>query len=459
MAFSFFGRGASALLALALALPPTFAAQAEKQPNSPSEKAGEAFGKLGPLMKAQDYAGMLKILDAIPNPTLYDQHLIADMRAKVYLQLEQYGKAIEPWETALKLSDQHDYYNERDELQTVNLLARLVYSEAVAIKDKALQTQMVDKAAAYLKRFMESSKKPTAEDIQFYAQLTYARATSTEPINMAMLREGRNAIEQGMLMTIDPKESYYQLLVAFVLQENDYKKSAELLELVVQKMPQKKDYWPQLMVAYIQLATAEKDPEKARPYYIRAINTVERAQTLGFMNDQKTNYNLVTFYITIGQFSKATEVLHAGLRSGAIESTVANWRILGQYYQEANKVPQAIQSLEEASKLFPKDGMLDLHLGEIYRSQEKTREARDAYRRAVSKKETLAQPHIAFQLLAFAEMELENIEGALQAITEASKYPEFEKDTQMKNFKKHIEDTLRDRQQAEEQKKAAAKKV
>lgn len=459
---TFFGRRAGLLLALALALPLGAQAQESKQPHSPSEKTSEALQQLRPLMEAKNWDGILAVLDKIPDvkPGSYDQAIILDMKAKVYMSKEQLGRAIEPLETALKLSDQHEYFGEDQTQQTVNLLARLIYAEAVNVKDKAQQQQLINRSAAYLKRYLQTQKKPTSDDTMFYAQLLYAQATATDKINPALLREAREVIEKGMLNEVSPKEGFYQLLVALVLQENDYTRSAELLELVVQKYPTKKDYWPQLMVAYLQLAGGEKDPLKVREYYIRAINAVERAQALGIMNDPKNNYNLVTFYIAVEQYSKATEILYAGLKNGSIESNVANWRILASQYQQANRELQAIEALKEAAKLFPKEGMVDLHIGEIYRGLDKTTEAREFYRSAI-RKGNLEKPYVAYQLLAFAEMEVENWPAALEAITEASKAPEFQKDKQMISLKEHIENTvkLQEAEKAEKAKEAAAKKA
>lgn len=459
----FFRRGTGCLLVLALLLP---VARAAEQRHQPSEKAAEAFGKLRELMDKKDWAAIHAVLDNVPNvaPDSYDRALILDMKAKVYLNQEQYSKAIEPLEESIKLSEAKGYFNPEQLLQNINILARLIYAEAVNVKDRALQAQLISKAGSYLKRFLAGTKNPTPDDQMFYAQLLYAQATADEKnINQALIKEARKVIEDGMLKATNPREGFYQLLVALVLQENDLVRASELLELVVQKYPAKKDYWPQLMLAYVQLATSQKDERVARDYYVRAINTVERAQALGLLNDPKNNYNLVTFYIAANQFSKATDLLHAGLRKGQIESSVANWRILGSYYQQADRELDAIQALQEASKLFPKEGMLELHLGEIYRGLEKTKEARDAYRRAVQKKATLEKPHVAYQLLAYAAMEFEDWDEALMAITEASKFPEFQKDEQMKRLKQHIEQTVRERDEAakaeKEQKEAAKKKV
>lgn len=445
-------RGAAGLLALALALPLGFGAE-QQQPPSFSEDTSKALQNIKPLLETKDYNGILRLLDGIPNvkPDSYDQAYILDMKAKIFMSQEKYAQAIGPAEQALAISDRHNYFDEAASLQTVNLLARLIYAEAVNLKG-AQQQQMIAKSAGYLKRFLNGSKKVTPDDTMFYAQLLYAQATADQAHpNEAMLKEARQVIEDGMMKAVAPKEGFYQLLLALVQMDNDYAKSAELLELSIAKFPGKTTYWPILMASYLQLAGQEKDPAKQRAAYIRAINTIERAQAAGQMLDPKNNYNLVTIYIAAGQFSKATDLLHAGLKKGTIESSLANWRILGSYYQQANKDAEAIEALKEAEKLFPDQGMIDLHIGEIYRGMEKTKEARDYYRIAIKKKSTLEKPHVAYQLLAFAAMEMDDWDEALAAITEASKSPEFQKDKQMQNLKEHIENTVKERNAAREE--------
>lgn len=58
---------------------------ATKQPPSISEKTSEAFGKLRPLQEAQNYKGMLDVLEKVEfKPNSYDEALILDMKAKIF---------------------------------------------------------------------------------------------------------------------------------------------------------------------------------------------------------------------------------------------------------------------------------------------------------------------------------------------------------------------------------------
>ena len=52
-------------------------------------------------------------------------------------------------------------------------------------------------------------------------------------------------------------EFEHMVLLAILQQENNIPRSAELLELLVSKFPQKKDYWSLLMATYL---TAAVDP-------------------------------------------------------------------------------------------------------------------------------------------------------------------------------------------------------
>ncbi|MEO5959966.1 MAG: hypothetical protein ABIZ49_07020, partial [Opitutaceae bacterium] len=391
-------------------------------------------------------------------PNSYDQAYLLDSKARIFAGNELYTQAIQPWEEVIRISEEYGYFEEKQRTMTLLFVAQFIYVESVNIKDKAQQNQQVSKAAGYLKRYLAREKSPTLETRMLYAQILYFQATS-EPkaVNQDLLKEARHVVEEALLTSIRPKESTYTFLLAILQQQNEVERSTELLELILSQYPTKKDFWPALTGSYLQLAnTNEKNESKAREYQIRAINSTERAQALGFMKTPSDNWRLVSMYLLAGQFTKGTELLHAGLRNGSIESTTTYWKYLGDYYRQAHKELEAVNALDEAAKLFPKDGSFHLQVGEIYRGMERTKDARDQYRLAV-KKGNLDKPWNAYQLLAFAAMEMDDWDEALLAITKASEFPESNKDPQMVRLKEHIEKTAKDRKTAEEEKKQGAK--
>jgi tetratricopeptide (TPR) repeat protein len=438
------------------------AQQNQKKEHSVGEKTQEAFGKLKPLQDAQNYTGMLALLDSITvTPGSYDEALILDMKAKIYGMTNQLGKAIAPWERVVQLSDQHGYFPEKQVLEILYYLGQLYAQEASQSKDPKQQQQYFTKALIYFKRYMDKTPKPTPEAVSTYAMILYYKAIADpNNVDQAALKEARTVVERGLSSAIKPKESFYQLLLALQQQQNDLVGSAEILELLLKQNPQKKDSWQMLMAIYLQLSEKhrDKEPDIARDYLVRAIVTAERAQKLGFLNGPKENMNLVSLYLMANQFTKGTELLYTGMKKGAIESDPHNWRILGRYYQEANLNDQAISVLQEATKLFPKNGELEVQMAQIFLQMEKTQQAFEAATRAVQKGNFEGtKPYGVHYLMAYTAYELGRIDDALKAIEAAEKFEESKKDGQFARLKEVVKEAIAERDAKKPEAKDAKK--
>jgi tetratricopeptide (TPR) repeat protein len=426
--------------------------QAPQKANQPSEKTSEAFGKLKPLQDKQDWAGMLALLESIPiTPGSYDEALILDMKAKLYAQTNQLSKVIAPWERVVELSDQHGYFPEKQTLETVSILAQLLGQEGFTSKVPAQQQEYFTKAIKYFKRYLDKTPKPTPELMMGYASVLYSKAVvDPNKIDQALLKESRAVVEKGMMTSVKPKEGFYQLLLTLQQQQNDMAGSAEVLELLLKSSPQKKDFWQMLMAIYLQLSekAREKDPTLAREYMTRAIVTIERAQALGFLNTPKDNMNLVTLYLTgVGQFTKGTELLYSGMKSGKIENEPNNWRVLGRFYMEANQNDNAIKVLNEAAKLFPKNGEIEVQIAQIYMQMEKPKEGLQHAKAALAKGNfESTKPFSVHYLVAYIAYDLGDIEEASKAIAAAEKFPEASKDPQFPKLKGVINEALAERE-------------
>ena len=448
-------RLSAAVVALAFALS-VGVCSAQDKPNSISEKTGAAFQQLKPLQESKNYDGMLAVLDGVM-PTVdassYDMALILDMKAKLYGQKEQFDKAIEAWENALRISESKKYFEQKAVLEITLYLAQFCYQVGVTSKVPAVQRQYTDKASAYFKKWLAATPKPPADISMFYASILYNQAVvDPKKVDTKLLKQARDEVEKGIANSVHPKEGFYVLLLAILQQENDSVKSAETLEMLVKQFPQKKDYWPSLWATYLNMANEatvgeKKDETKVRENYIRSINTMERAQALGLMKSPKDNLTLVNLYLTAGQFGKATDLLYAGLKNGSIDSDQKNWATLGYFYQQANEEKKAIAALTEAASLFPKTGAFDLQIGQIYLSMEKTKDAHVHFREAI-KRGGLEKPHSAQQALAYAAFELEEFDEALAACIAAEAYPESQKDTQLPRLKAAIEASIKEREMA-----------
>jgi hypothetical protein len=433
----------------------THAQAPAQQPSTLNEKVSAEFQKLKPLQDAKNWDGMIALLEGLlptVGPSSYDMAYIQDMRARLLAGKDQWPKAIDAMETSLRISDANKFFDKNKTLEMLLFLAQVSYQQATTIKIPAEQQMYLTKAADFFKRWLKDTPKATPEITAFYATILLQQAVSDpKNVNRDLLKQARNEVDKLFRTSIRPKEQLYFLLLAILQQENDTAQSAEVLELIVKQFPTKKDYWPQLWATYLNLAN-DKDEAKARTNFIRAINTVERAQAQGFMNTPKDNFNLVSLYIQVNQFGKATDLLYSGLKNGAIENDPKNWVYLGYYYLQINRNLDALAILKEASALFPKNGQFDLQIGEIYRQDEKMKEARHHYREAL-RKGGLDRPHAVHTLLANVSYELEDFDEALKAIISAEGYPESKKDAYLGRLKDAIQAAINEREIAKQTKK------
>ena len=396
---------------------------------------------------------MIALLDAVVptvGPASYDLAFIQDMRARLLAGKDQWAKSAATMEIALQLSDASSpkFFDKNKTLEMVLFLAQINYQEATTVKVPETQRKYLAKASEFIKRWLTTAPKPTPEIMSFYATILLQQAVADpKNVNQELLQLARAEIDKLFQSSIRPKENLYFLLLAVLQQGSDVARSAEVLELIVKQFPTKKDYWPQLWASYLNLASDKNNDEStSRPHFIRAINTVERAQAQGFMNTPKDNFNLVSLYIQVNQFGKATDLLYAGLKSGGIENDPKNWIYLGYYYLQINRNLDALAVLKEATKLFPTNGQFDLQIGEIYRQDEKMKDARHHYREAL-RKGGLERPYAVHTLLANVSYEVEDFDEALKSIVQAEALsdPKKEKDAYLARLKDAILAAIADR--------------
>lgn len=424
-------------------------AQAPQQPPSLSEKTSTEFQKLKPLQDAKNWDGMIALLEGLlpsVGATSYDFAYVQDMRARLLAGKDQWSKAVETMEAALKLSDTYKYFDKNKTLEILLFLAQVSYQEATTVKVPETQRAYLAKASTYFQRWLRDTPKATPEISAFYATILLQQAVSDpKNVDQALLKQARSEVDKLFLTSIRPKEQLYFLQLAILQQESDTARSAEMLELIVKQYPTKKDYWPQLWATYLNLAN-DKDESKSRTNFIRAINTVERAQAQGFMNTPKDNFNLVSLYLQVNQLGKATDLLYEGLKKGAIENDPKNWLYLGYYYVQLNREKQAIAALKEGAQLFPKNGQFDLQIGEIHRQNEKMKDARHHYREAL-RKGSLDKEYAVHTLLANVSYELEDFDDAMKAIVAAESFKDLaSKDSYLPRLKDAIKAAIAERE-------------
>jgi predicted Zn-dependent protease len=452
-----------ALLLVALALPFTGLAQEQKDNKTLSDKVSEGLTKIKPLTDENHWDEALAILDGLQKEAApggsYDEALLANIRANIYLRKNEFPKAIAPMETALRLSDEHHYFDDKTSNEMAKYLTQLYYQEAV-VKDRTKQQQAMyfTKASGYIKRVIDNSKdKPNPDDVILYASILYNLASmNPDKVDLALIKKAQDAVQGAMLLSIKPKTQFYDFLQVTYIQQADYAHAAEILELLVKLNPTNTTYWGQLAAMYLALGNDEKNKELALGYNIRAILTIERAQAVGQMKGPKDYNNLISIYLIIGQFDLACEMLESGLKNGNIEQDEKNWLQLAYYYQQVNKETKAIETLKAASARYPKSGQLDFQAAQIYYSLDKLE---DAYRESLSAatKGIPDKNGATWQFVAYCAYELHKLPEALDAVNRAASFSDSKKDLRLPQLKKAIEDAMKDHDQEAEFLKAKQK--
>lgn len=429
----------SGLLAvtLGLTLPVASYAQNQAQNAAPkkeiSEKVSEELGKIRTQTDAKNYDAAIAIIDSLiktAGPESYDMALLTQVKAQILLTKGEYAKSIQPLETAVTLSAKYGFFEEKTQQDLTYYLSQIYYQEAVSTKDKAQQKAFYEKASHYMGLWSKKNTKPNPDVQLYYASLLFYQAqVDPEKIDLKLVKRAQEEVEKGMQMSAKPKDTFYLLLFATLQQQNKIAESAEVMELYLKQKPDAKSYWPQLASIYLNL---QKD--------VRAALTIERAQKFDAMNSPKDNFTLVGLYFNMGQFDHAIGLLSKGLKDGTIESEQRNWELLAASYMQLRQEFKAIETLKEASKLFPDSGALLAQIAQTYYQLDKLDEAYSYAKQAVSKK--LDKPWTTQLFLAYVSYELKKYDEALAAVNKAATYPEGVKDAE--RLKKGIEDAIKE---------------
>jgi len=450
-------RSGFALLALLCSAVLPTVARAQEKPKLQerfylTDKVAEELGKIRPLVDAKKWDEALVVIDGLIKTAAPKSYDLVNLSYYKYLYLSyknEYSQAIEPLETAVTLCEQFHYFENTVETELTQTLAQLYLLESQTKGIKPEQQKLCySKAAHYADQFIQLTPNPTADNYFVYAQILYYAAMATpDKTDMEMLKKSQVQIEKGLLTVTHPKEQHWQILYGILIQQGDYVRAGEIVELLAKQFPNSKNYWPQLQNIYINLGANEKDTQKSLEYSIRAIITMERAQALGQLNTPKDNFALVAQYYNIGQFERVSELLQTGLRNGSIENLQPNWEYLATSYQQINKEQQAIEALKEAETHFPKAGSLHFQIAQIYSQTDKLDLA---YNEAVKALEigNIDKPGAIYCLMSYWAFDLHKYDEALVAVNKALGYPEGPKDPQIPRLKGAIQEAINERDRA-----------
>jgi tetratricopeptide (TPR) repeat protein len=429
--------------------------QPEKPKAELSEPVAEKLQGLAPLEAAKQWDQAISLVDSLlatVSPNSFDNAELSMIKANYLVKKNRPLDALEPLETALRLSDTYGFFAAR--AQDLRFyLANLYYDRGGTVNKKNVEAQTADyqKARTYIEKWLQITEQdhsgaPMSSDALsklsnakvVYASLLFTMAdVDPKHPNIPLVRKALAEVDAGLSTTARPPDNFYVIKLAALQRLSDYAGAADILEHVLKTKTDNKTYWQQLVAFYMTLAgEAEKNraSQQARDYNIRAIVSIERAQQHGALLAPEDNFTLVGLYFNVGQYSQAAELLENGLHHGAIKSTESNWILLANTYQELHKDMKAVEVLREASGIFPTSGQFDYLAAQILYGLNKTSDALAAIQSSVAKNGGNQQGQ-RWLFLSYLAYELQNYELTKSAAENALKYP---------NVDVHQADSLRD---------------
>jgi tetratricopeptide (TPR) repeat protein len=412
-----------------------------------SDKVSAAFGKLREMTDAKNFSSAVALLDgllATAPAESFDRALISQIKAQILLADGKLSAAVEPLESALALGERHAFFDTPALQEQRYLLAQIYCQLAAEETEIARQADLYDHAFERLTRWSATATRTTADAHLLAASVLYNRATLTPGKPDAdRLRQARVEAEKGLALQAKPNVQLYILILAALQQSGDASESADILELLVKYQPDSSTYWQQLAATYLGLAAEAKDEAAAFRHHLRAILTIERAQSKGLLNTPKDRLNLIAIYFNIHRFDRAAGLLEKGLADGSLENLRSNWELLASAYQQQRETTRAVDTYERAIRALPKDGQCEVGLAQLHYNLGRA-EAAYRYLELAIGKGGIEKPGQAKLFTAYVACELQRYEDAARWLEGAGRHDDVKQDD-LARLDRAVRDALRER--------------
>ena len=212
-------------------------------------------------------------------------------------------------------------------------------------------------------------------------------------------------VEKALALSNKPPLSWYELLLAGYYEIKEYKKSAALLETIINKHPKKTNYWLQLAEIYQRL----KQDKKALAIY-------ELAYAKGLLKKDDIN-RLISNYLYLEMPYKAATILEKEMAIGDINPDIKMLTLLADSWLLAQENQKAEPVFKEIIKKF-NDDHTRLRLGQLYIEAEEWKKVIDVLdvEFAPENKVLLSKVNL---LLGIAQYHSKNMDKATRAFTHA----------------------------------------
>ena len=335
--------------------------KARRVPNI-SEMTFRRLAQAQELMDLKEYDAALEVLIEMEKRSRrYNGNELGQvysMFAFIMFSKEDNPRTIQYYE---KVLEQGDDITEGLEHGTMFSLAQLYFVEEEYQRSLDMMNRWLIKKADF-------GEDPGPNPRYFMGQVYYAMKDypgATKQIELAITM----AEERNMLPI---KENWWQLLRFLYFEQDNWDRVLEILHVLVRDYP-KRDYWVQLAGIYGQ-----------EGYEREQVLAMEVAHAGGYLDRARDVLNYGGRLMQEEVPYRAAKWMQVGFDEELVEATAKNLQSLGQAYQIAQDVDDAIPILEGAGKLSD-DGEIFSRLSQLYLEKDEYKKCTDAADSALEK--------------------------------------------------------------------------
>ena len=362
-------------------------------PGTISERDFERLGKAQKFMANEKFNDALALLNSLEGGMARKPYGLAQVlqtKGYVYAQTDRFKEAAAAFQKVVDLG-----------ALPIGPTLSTLYSLAQVYAAQERYLEAIPPIQDYL--FNSEGEKPEA---QFFLGQIWMQLKQTD--------RAIAAVEKAIAADPKPKEDWLRFLVALYYEKKAYSKAADMLNRLLQVVPDKVKYWKQLSSVYVAMG---KDDE--------ALATLEVAQKRGLIADEKDVLQVAKLSLFRDVPYKAGVYLTDGMKAGQIEKNFKNYQLLADAWIAAQEMDKALDALALAAPLAP-DGEVYVRQGQIFLEKEEWKKSIAALQKGISKGK-LKKPGLAYLALGIAQYKNGATESSLETFRSAQKFEQYNK--------------------------------
>lgn len=340
----------------------------------------------------------LQAIEANQKINEYERASIYQTFAYLYAEQEKYKEAIDYFKKSIDVSKP---------AEGLGLPQAQVISTMYNLGQLYMVVEQYQQAVQQLEAWRKVAENVNAQGLAMLATAYYQSENMEKALELI-----KEAIAKA---GAEPKEQWYQLQLAILLEKDRFAEAEKLLELIIPKFPSNRTYWLQLAAVYNEL---NKDKESFAIF--------AAAYQLGFLTEEKDVVRLARLYMFNENPYQGAMVMEKAFKSPSMPRNPENLEVLANAYFNAREYKKALPWLKEAAEKSP-NGTLELRLCQAQLQLNAYKDAEDSCKGAIDKK-GLKDEGAAWITVCISQIEQKKWAQARQSCTNAKGFKDKAKD-------------------------------